>query len=163
MTNKLFPGRPNYTGPTAGLFAFLHHCTLYEYSDNVIERINYVKSQKPKDEIELRLHHMLYLDSSDTLIGKAYSFEERYRQKRVQLDNEYEHECARLDSDFQFRGYNYDYWRQRNTLNAVYRQRVNKLDDDYWRRRALFEKVVLDYINRHIPEHRWNGERIVFD
>jgi len=59
--NTLFPGRPNYTGPTIGWFALLHHDTLFEQSHNVNERTDYVRRNKPKNEVALRLHNMVYI------------------------------------------------------------------------------------------------------
>ena len=35
MTNTLFPGRPNYTGPTSGEFGLVHHDLLHEYSEEL--------------------------------------------------------------------------------------------------------------------------------
>jgi hypothetical protein len=59
--NRLHPGLPGYKGPTVGWFALLHHHTLIEFSWNVMERVEYVKENKPTDEIDLRLRHMLYI------------------------------------------------------------------------------------------------------
>lgn len=61
--NKLYPGLPNYTGPREGWFAFLHHSILCEMADfgGVMERVEYVRRHKPKDEVDRRLMHMLYL------------------------------------------------------------------------------------------------------
>ena len=59
--NDLFPGRPDYVGPTKGYFAFLHHKQLFESSHDVMERVAYVKREKPGHEIQTRLHNMIYL------------------------------------------------------------------------------------------------------
>ena len=75
-SNKLFPGRPDYTGPKTGVFAFLHHEILCESSHDVMERVAYVKSNKPKNEVEIRLHNMMYL-------GKEGA---DYEAKRAPLD-----------------------------------------------------------------------------
>ena len=56
--NTLYPGRPNYTGPTRGLFFLLHHDRLIEHSRNVVERIKYIQDNKPSNEIETRLWHV---------------------------------------------------------------------------------------------------------
>ena len=61
VRNTLFPGRPNYTGPTKGWFGFLHHEQLCEQSHDVNKRIHYVKREKPKNEVAIRLHNMIYL------------------------------------------------------------------------------------------------------
>jgi len=59
--NKLYPGRPNYTGPTKGLFGLVHHDTLFEPSHDIMERVNVIKNYKPRDEIKTRLHCLVYL------------------------------------------------------------------------------------------------------
>ena len=60
--NTLFPGLPGYTGPTKGWFSLLHHAGgLVEWSDNVMERVDYINRNKPKSEINTRLRHIVYL------------------------------------------------------------------------------------------------------
>ena len=61
MENKLFPGRDNYTGPTKGWFGLLHHEQMVEESHDVMERVAYVKREKPPNEVAIRLHNMMYL------------------------------------------------------------------------------------------------------
>lgn len=65
--NKLFPGRPNYTGPQKGIFALLHHRILFEQCGltcyaNVQERVKYVKTNKLGTEVAVRLHNMVCLN-----------------------------------------------------------------------------------------------------
>ena len=71
--NTLFPGRPNYTGPTKGYFGLLHHDQLFEWSDNVLERVAYVKKNKPIAEQAIRLHNMIYINFPD--LDKAINSE----------------------------------------------------------------------------------------
>lgn len=62
--NKLFPGRPNYTGPQQGYFAMLHHTILFEAASStggVDARVHYVRAAKPRKERKVRLYNMLYL------------------------------------------------------------------------------------------------------
>ena len=62
MTNTLFPGRPDYVGPASGWFAMLHHDSDFvEWSKDVMERVEYVQSRKPANEIAVRLHNMIYV------------------------------------------------------------------------------------------------------
>ena len=56
--NTLYPGRPHYVGPTTGLFFLIHHDQLLEYSSGVAERVEYIKSNKPENEIDIRLWHI---------------------------------------------------------------------------------------------------------
>lgn len=61
--NVLFPGRPAYKGPQKGTFAMLHHRELFEEAafGGVNERVQYVKRDKPGNEVPVRLHNMLYI------------------------------------------------------------------------------------------------------
>ena len=60
--NRLYPGKPNYRGPKKGLFTLLHHSDkLVEWSDNVMERVKYIKSNKAAHEIPIRLRHIVFV------------------------------------------------------------------------------------------------------
>ena len=48
--NKTHPLLPNYTGPVSGFFIFVHHEGILEWSNNILERVDYVRSDKPKAE-----------------------------------------------------------------------------------------------------------------
>lgn len=65
--NTMFPGRPNYTGPQTGYFAMVHHQQLFEECTptyRIKTRVDYVKRQKPTNEVKTRLHNLLYLGKS---------------------------------------------------------------------------------------------------
>jgi len=102
--NKLFPGRPNYTGPTKGYFALLHHDQLFEHSHDVMERVAYVKREKDRNEIPTRLHNMIYLPfMTDALYAdykaKRDALYADYEAKRDALDADYKAKRAPLDAD----------------------------------------------------------------
>ena len=98
VKNTLFPGRPNYTGPTKGWFGFLHHEQLCEQSHDVNERIHYVKREKPKNEVAIRLHNMIYLGGCEATakidalyaayLAKLDALYATYTVKRDALDAE---------------------------------------------------------------------------
>jgi hypothetical protein len=85
VENVLFPGRPNYNGPVKGWFSFLHHQLLCEYSHNVYERIGYICVGKPKNEIPIRLHNMMYLGDSEALARLANLYDD-WKAGRAKLD-----------------------------------------------------------------------------
>ena len=59
--NMLYPGKPNYVGPKAGMFTLLHHeGPLLEWSDDVMERIKYIKDRKAPIEVAIRLRHIVF-------------------------------------------------------------------------------------------------------
>ena len=82
VKNTLFPGRPNYTGPTKGWFGFLHHEQLCEQSHDVNERIHYVKREKPKNEVAIRLHNMIYLGGCEV----TTKFDTLYADYKIKRD-----------------------------------------------------------------------------
>ena len=59
--NNLYPGRPNYEGPTEGIFGLVHHDVLFEASEDIMERVDFIREHKPKDEVKTRLHCLVYL------------------------------------------------------------------------------------------------------
>ena len=109
IENTLFPGRYNYTGPTKGWFGFLHHEQLCEESHDVNERIGYVKRQKPKNEVAIRLHNMIYLGGCEAMAKLAPLYADYwaacaplyadYEAKRAQLYADYWAKRAPLDAD----------------------------------------------------------------
>ena len=133
--NTLFPGRPNYTGPTQGMFGLLHHEVLFESSHNVAERVAYVKANKPPHEVAVRLHNMIYLgaceaaNTQDTLLAD-------YLAKRDALDA--------------------DYWAKRVPLDADYLAKRDALIADYEAKVAPLYAEILGYIRAQIPDCAWD-------
>lgn len=87
MINTMFPGRPGYAGPITGMFGLLHHEVLCEPSHDVMERVRYVQENKPKHEVAIRLHNMIYLGDCAAA------------HKRAPLDADYEAKRAPLDAE----------------------------------------------------------------
>ncbi len=84
MKNLLYPLKPNYKGKTKGWFAWLHHDTILEYSENVLERTEYVFACKPKNEIKERTEHMIYIP--DNLLPKyLYEAKEKLYEAEEKL------------------------------------------------------------------------------
>ena len=141
--NKLFPGRPNYTGPTKGWFGLLHHEVLFEKSHDVMERVSFVRAEKPENEIAIRLHNMIYIDPA---LCDAPS-----RRDTLYADYEAKHD-ALYD----------DYEAKRDTLYADYKAKRDTLYADYKAKSGVLYAEVLDYIKHHIPDCAWNGRELDF-
>jgi len=141
--NNLFPGRPDYVGPQSGMFALLHHEILCEPSDNVMERVDFVRQHKPPAEIATRLRHMMFLDAA---LCPAVA-------KRAPLYADYEAKRAPLDADYRAK---------RAALYADYEAKLAPLDADYEAKRAPLDAEILDYIKAHIPDCSWNEKELVF-
>lgn len=60
-TNRLFPGRKGYRGSRVGWFAMVHHDDLFEWSGDIMRRVDFIKSDKPEHEVQTRLNNLLYL------------------------------------------------------------------------------------------------------
>lgn len=87
--NTLFPGRPDYVGPTTGMFGLLHHEILCESSHDVMERVAYVRREKSRNEVATRLHNMIYLGGCEAAAKRAPLYAD-YKAKRAPLDAEIE-------------------------------------------------------------------------
>ena len=98
IENTLFPGRPNYTGPAKGWFGFLHHERVCEESHDVNERIDYVKREKPKNEVPIRLHNMIYLGECAAIAKDAALYAD-YNAKRDTLDADYNAKRAAMRAE----------------------------------------------------------------
>ena len=140
-TNTLFPGRPDYVGPTSGVFGFLHHEILFEASHNVMERVDYVRREKSKSEIAIRLHNMIYLGGCNAALLRA-PLDADYKAKLAPLYADYDAKFAPLDADHEIK---------RAALNA-----------DYEAKRAPLYAEVMAYIKTHIPDCAWDGTQLVF-
>jgi len=150
--NTLFPGRPDYVGPTEGLFGLLHHEELYETSHNVMERVAYVKREKPHNEVETRLHNMIYLGGCEAAESLA-ALKEDYQAKRKPLDEDYETKRKLLDDD---------YWDKVKLLDDDYWAKVKQLKEDCETKWGLCTAEIEAYIKSHIPDCAWNGWTLVF-
>jgi hypothetical protein len=182
-TNTLFPGRPDYTGPTTGLFGLLHHEVLFESSHDVRERVQYVKDNKPPNEVAVRLHNMIYLGDR---VARRDTLRADYDAKRDALRADYDAKCDALRADYwakrdalyadydakrdalyadywaKYDALNADYWAKRDALRADYWAKRDALYADYWAKYdALYADILAD-IRQHIPDCAWNGQTLVF-
>jgi hypothetical protein len=174
IENTLFPGRDNYTGPTKGWFAFLHHEQLCEESHDVNERLDYVKREKPKNEVVIRLHNMIYLGGCEVIVKHALLDADHkakcallgadFEAKRAPLDADFEAKHALLDADFEAKRAPLDagYRAKRALLHADYAVKRALLCADYAAKRAPLYAEILAYIKSNIPDCAWDGETLVF-
>jgi hypothetical protein len=141
--NELFPGRPDYVGPTKGYFAFLHHEKLFEKSHDVMERVAYVKREKPDHEVPTRLHNMIYLPfMTDELHAD-------YEAKVASLYADYKAKLASLYAD----------WAK---LASLHEAKLASLRADYEAKLAPLHADILTFVRQHIPDYAWNGRELVF-
>jgi len=160
--NVLFPGRPNYTGPTSGWFGLLHHSELFETSHDVNERIAYVKANKPEREVALRLHNMVYLGVIASTCAKRASLDADWQARRASLDPDYEAKRAALYADYEAKcaPLYADYAAKRDALYADYEAKRAALYADWQAKRASLDAEVLAYIRSVMPDCAWNGKKL---
>ena len=190
MKNTIFPGRPNYEGPTEGMFGLLHHDVLAEPSRDVSERVAYVKRHKPQSEVAARLHNMIYLGGGEVHpaaakiapLGSDYNAKRAtlaadYNAQRGALYADYRTKLATLTADYRTQrdtlnaGSDYnakrdtltaDYLAKRDTLDSDYTAKLDTLYADYNAKLATLTAEVLAYIKTHIPDCAWDGTTLVF-
>ena len=83
-------------GPQVGYFTFLHHENPVEESSNLFERINYILTDKPKDQIYDRLRHIYPVPAT---AWKAYqeakaSAEKAYQEAIASAEKAYQEAIA---------------------------------------------------------------------
>ena len=173
IPNTLFPGRPNYVGPTVGWFSMLHHDSdLVEYSHDVMERVAYVKRNKPKNEVAIRLHNMIYLgDRGEAYAAKCADYEAKrtvlrvdYEAKLNALYADYVAARAPLYADYEAKHapLDADYAAKRDALYADYAAKLNALRADYKAKLNALRAEILAYIKTEIPDCAWDGHQLVF-
>jgi len=87
--NRLYPGKPDYKGPTAGHFTLLHHQgPLIERSHDVMERVGHIKGDKAESERPVRLRHIVYVPIKmiPKTVRKAYAKWEKAYAKWEKAD-----------------------------------------------------------------------------
>ena len=139
-TNTKFPGRPDYTGPTVGWFGLLHHRKLFEFSHNIMERVDYVRREKFKSEVATRLWNMIYIDPVDCHAPAKHT---------------------PLVADYGAR-YRAAYYGAKICPGADLAVKSAELYADYEVKNALLEGEIVAYIRSQIPDCAWNGKTLVF-
>ena len=133
--NTLYPGKPDYTGPTKGLFTLLHHeGPLLEWSDDVMKRVKYINEQKPEHERAIRLRHIVFFPENlwGEKLRKAYA--------------EWQKECAE--------------WRKADAEWQKAYAEWQKADAEWWKADT---NKILSYLKQHVKDCKWNGSTLVFN
>ena len=126
---------------------------LYEDSHDVMERVEYVKKEKPESEIATRLHNMIYLPVE--FVTKRALIDADYRAKRDALTADYRAKHAALTADYRAK---------RAPIDADDRAKRAPIDADDRVKRAALDAEILAYIRAHIPDCAWDeiNETLIF-
>src|ERR1035437_10124714 len=167
MTNKLFPGRPDYTGPTKGWFGLLHHDELVEHSWDVTERVRYVRNIKPTKEVGIRLHNMIYLGGCKTVVkrdalandtaAKLSTINAGWNVNRRALSTEHTKEAGLLysldtDHTIKLNAIDTDYAAKCDALAVTYSVKRIANYADFTTKRNVLDVEILAYIKTYIPD-----------
>ena len=150
--NTMFPGRLNYVGPKKGMFGLLHHAQLFESSDDVMERVDYVKREKTANEIAVRLHNMIYLGGCVAVAKRAPLYAD-YEAKLAALGADYDSKRVALGADYEAK---------RAALSAEYRAKRAALSAEYRAKTVALSAEILAYIRTRIPDCAWDGDMLRF-
>lgn len=163
MKNTLFPGRSNYVGPKVGWFGLLHHTVLCEKSHDVTERVRYIKRRKPKNEISVRLHNMIYLGKCEAT-AKREALGIDYKTKFAALSNDFMTKCGALYDDYTAKRVPFDtnYVAKRTTFYADYVVNYIALYGDYANKRNALDCEIVAYIRAKIRNCAWDGTKLAF-
>ena len=156
--NTLFPGRPNYTGPTKGLFGLLHHDKLCEQSYDVNVRIIYVKREKPKNEVAIRLHNMIYLGGCEAMA----KLDALYADYKIKHDALYATYTVKRDALYATCTAKDATYTTKDALYTTYEAKHDALYAAYTVKRDALDAEILAYIKSNIPDCAWNGKTLVF-
>jgi uncharacterized protein with PIN domain len=181
MANDLYPGLPDYVGPTKGWFTLLHHAAEpYEYSDDVIERITYIKENKPQNEVAIRLRHIVYVSADRPPLLAEYgrvttqAWAEygrvttqawaEYGRVKAQAWAEYgrvttpalaEYQRIKAPALAEYQRVNDQAWAEYGRVKAP-------AWAEYQRVKAPALAAITEHLKSLIPDCKWDGTQIVF-
>lgn len=158
--NTTHPCLPDYTGPTSGLFGLVHHDILYEYSDNIMGRVEFYNSRgKPDRELPVRRRCLVYLDPTGRSWAAAY--EQWLKDRALSLYND-----AQWDEDFRQwkteregveEGVEEQWQAAKERWKAANQQWCAA--QEQWRQ---WEPQILAQIQELVPDLPWDGIQLVF-
>ena len=145
-------------GPHTGWFTCLHHAgDFLETSHNVIERLDFILSDKPEEERLTRLINIVHVSDKmrDDYDAKHKPLYDDYLAKRKPLSDDYDAKHKPL--------YN-DYLAKVKPLDNDYLAKVKPLYDDYLaKRKSLYDDYLAKRKSIWIllnPRTTWNGTTI---
>ncbi len=147
--NLLYPGRPNYEGPVQGLFGLLHHDTLVEWSHDVMERVEYVKREKPKNEVKIRLWNMCYLDK------------ERLPKEIVEAEKTWEEAEKTWEEAKKTWTKAWETWEEAEKTFGEAEKTSDEACNTYYEILQSLSPQLLTLIKELVPDTAWNGEELV--
>ena len=176
MINKLYPGLPDYEGPTSGSFTLLHHNgPLIEWSDDVMERIKHIKTKKKESERPIRLKHIVYVPKG--MIPKSVQKADAEWRKADAEWQKAEAEWQKAEAEWrkaeaEWRKAEAE-WRKADAEWGKAEAKRQKAEAEWGKAEAKRQKAEAEwrkadadkltaYLHKHVKDCRWNGKEIVF-
>ena len=173
--NTKYPGRHNYTGPEEGIFGLLRHGALAEPSENVMERVDYVRREKPVHKRAHRLHCMCYLGPLDwPLYEERAAIYAKWDAELAAIYAKWAAERAPINAKWDAeRAAIYAKWdAELAPINAKLDAELAPIDAKWdAERAAIYAKrdaelaaiyaKILTAIASLVPDHTWNGTELV--
>ena len=125
--------KENYKGKKKGWFAWIHHDTVLEWSDDIMERVEYVRENKPTDELKTRREHMIV--APDSIIPKYVK--EAYRK--------WEKAYYKREEAYRKQEEAYRKWEEADRKYLLALKKINK------------NPTLIKYLKEHTP-YSWNEE-----
>ena len=159
--NLLFPGLERYEGPSHGIFALLHHTILCEYSDDVMERVTFVRHYKASHEIDTRLRHMIYVGDLEA----SHKFLEIKEKEQDELMEEYrkfrdslkkiEFTCIDVWNPEVFKKREFADLSAQNEYDEIKRELFKKFGEEL----SPYRAEILGFIRENISDCKWDEEK----
>lgn len=136
MTNTLYPGQPDYTGPGSGWACWVHHEIPIEYCHSFTERIAYILADKPAHEQAVRLAALTCLPLD--------RMPHAYNQAKTA------HDQAKTAYD------------QARTAYDQARTALDQARTDYDQARTDSAPALHRLMTELVPSHLWHDDTLVF-
>jgi hypothetical protein len=147
--------------PQKGHFTCLHHASeMVEESSDLMERVNYILENKPKDEVLVRLKNIHYLS------------DERYAEYKAIYDPTWkEYEAIRDSSWKAYKAIRDSAGEEYKAIRGPESERYKAIRDSSWKAyKAIrdpaweeYNKTLKDWLYTWVPFSTWNGKSIFGD
>ena len=148
VSQDLFPALPDYTGPNAALFGFLHHDQAWGWSHDVAERVAYCRRNKPAAELAIREQHMVYLGVEALVPADVLAEAARLPAEGARLRTEGDRLWTEAD-------------RLRTEAARLWTE-GERLWTEAARLLVPYDAAITALAISLVPDCRWNGSEIVF-
>jgi hypothetical protein len=143
------PGLPDYTGPSQGWFAYIHHEQQLEWSHQISERVSDVVANKPAHEQPIRLACLTHIPTA-RVPGTYHAARHTYDTAQQAY-----HAAVRAYHDTGRTGRGAQAY---NTARQVY----DTARQAYYAAVQAYDTEIAALVAELVPDAPWNGHALVF-